>query len=232
MNIKNKKANPKISVIITCYNYGEFIDEAIQSVQNQTFKDYELIIIDDCSTDKFTKEIIKKISIKKYHTFLSSKVIQLKKNAGVAKARNLAIKKAGGKYILCLDADDKLHKACLQEMYDIIEQEQYDIVGAGHKEFGYKPVKKAHIRQYFKYKFCTDCQITISSLFKKKEAEKKQEEAKKEEQKAPETKKETAKKAEKEEIKELKKEMPKQQMPKPMAAPKQVEQHPTAPKGQ
>ncbi len=67
---------------------------------------------------------------------------------------------------------------------------------------------------------------------KKKEAEKKPKEAKKEEQKAPETKEEKAKKAEKEEIKELKKEMPKQQMPKPMAAPKVVEQHPTAPKGQ
>jgi large subunit ribosomal protein L31e len=74
----------------------------------------------------------------------------------------------------------------------------------------------------------------------KKEAEKKKEEEvkkaeeskKKETEKAPETKEEQAKKAEKEEIKELKKEMPKQQMPKPMAAPKQVEQRPTAPKAQ
>ena len=58
MNSKNKKVMPKISVIITCYNYGKFIDEAIESVQNQTFRNHELIVIDDCSTDEFTKDKI------------------------------------------------------------------------------------------------------------------------------------------------------------------------------
>jgi|TARA_B100001964_G_C14237318_1_gene603125 large subunit ribosomal protein L31e len=67
---------------------------------------------------------------------------------------------------------------------------------------------------------------------KKKEEAKKAEEAKKKEEKAPETKQEKAKEEEKKEIKELKKELPKQQVPKPVAAPKQVEQRATAPKGQ
>ena len=66
----------------------------------------------------------------------------------------------------------------------------------------------------------------------KKAEEAKKEEEKKKEEKAPETKQEKAKEVEKEELKELKKEMPKQQVPKPMAAQKQVEQRPTAPKGQ
>ena len=50
MNTKNKKSNPKISVIITCYNYGKFIEDAIISVQYQTFRDYEIILIDDVVT--------------------------------------------------------------------------------------------------------------------------------------------------------------------------------------
>lgn len=66
---------------------------------------------------------------------------------------------------------------------------------------------------------------------KKEEEKKKAEEAKKKEEKAPEAKEEQAKKAEKEELKEIKKELPKQ-TPQPLAVPKQVEQHPTAPKGQ
>tara|TARA_Y100000385_G_C12500456_1_gene386910 strand:- start:100 stop:396 length:297 start_codon:yes stop_codon:yes gene_type:complete len=53
--------NPRISIIITCYNYGKFIEDAVSSVIRQTFSDYEVIIIDDCSTDQFTIGKIKEL---------------------------------------------------------------------------------------------------------------------------------------------------------------------------
>jgi len=68
-NIPKISDIPKISVVITCYNYGKFIDEAIESVQNQTFRDYEIILIDDCSTDEFTKDKIKVLQTGIYPPF-------------------------------------------------------------------------------------------------------------------------------------------------------------------
>ncbi|SHH00330.1 glycosyltransferase [Tepidibacter thalassicus] len=87
----------KVSVIIPTYNYGEFICDAIDSVLNQTFKDFEIIVVDDGSTDN-TKDIIKKYRDKISYYY--------KTNDGPASARNLGIKKSNGKYICFLDADD------------------------------------------------------------------------------------------------------------------------------
>jgi len=148
MNIKNKNANPKISVIITCYNYGRFIDEAIESVRNQTFKDFEIIIIDDCSTDEFTKSRLKEIhdyNLPKEDNFQFTKisnVLILRKNIGVCEARNLGAKEAKGKYIIFLDADDKFRKDCLEEMYDVIERDKYDIISCLYETFGRESVKE------------------------------------------------------------------------------------------
>lgn len=159
-----KKSTPKISVIITCYNYGEFIDEAIQSVEQQSFKDYEIIIIDDCSTDEFTKARMCDIPKQYPH-----KVIALKKNVGVAKARNIAIEQARGEYIICLDSDDILVHTCLKKMYNIIKLGEYDIVGSFYKKIGADTFNVKTIDKFDKYKICIDNQIPISSLFKKKD---------------------------------------------------------------
>ncbi len=154
MDSKNKNATPKISVIITCYNYGKFIDEAIQSIADQTFKDYEIIIIDDCSTDPFTrKKLSKLLECVQGYIYRSgtnqvvieskiSKLIQLKKNVGVCEARNLGVKMAKGEYIIFLDADDKFRKDCLQEMYDVIEKDEYDIISCLYETFGRESVKE------------------------------------------------------------------------------------------
>ena len=98
--------NPLISVILPCYNSKRFIDRAILSVLHQTYKNLELIIVDDCSTDD-TKKIIK--------TFIKQdkriKFFNTKKNSELASApRNLAISKASGEFIAFLDSDDYWHK--------------------------------------------------------------------------------------------------------------------------
>lgn len=88
---------PLVSVIIPTYNRAGMLVNAVESVLEQTFRDFELIVVDDGSTDK-TGEMIKKYSGKvRYFA---------KKNGGVASARNLGLKKAGGELVAWLDDDD------------------------------------------------------------------------------------------------------------------------------
>lgn len=89
-----------VSIIMPSYNTADFIADAIKSVQQQTYTNWELLIVDDCSKDN-TDEIIK--------SFLSDNRIKYyknKKNYGAAISRNFAIKKAKGKWIAFLDSDD------------------------------------------------------------------------------------------------------------------------------
>jgi len=87
----------KISIIIPTYNYAQYICEAIESVLNQTYKDFEIIVVDDGSTDN-TKEVIK--------PYLNKIKYIYQQNSGPSSARNRGIKEAKGEYIAFLDADD------------------------------------------------------------------------------------------------------------------------------
>ena len=87
----------KISIIIPTYNYAQYICEAIESVLNQTYKDFEIIVVDDGSTDN-TKEVIK--------PYLNKIKYIYQQNSGPSAARNRGIKEAKGEYIAFLDADD------------------------------------------------------------------------------------------------------------------------------
>ena len=90
-----------VSVIMPTYNCGKFIAESVESVLHQTVQDWELQIVDDCSTDN-TQEVLKPY-LEKYpniHYYC------LPKNGGPAVARTEAMKRATGKYIAFLDSDD------------------------------------------------------------------------------------------------------------------------------
>lgn len=93
--------NISVSVILPAYNSSSFIGETIDSVLNQTFKNFELIVVDDGSTDK-TKEIIEEF-IKKDERV---KYFYQKNSGGPSKPKNFGISKAKGKYIAFLDHDD------------------------------------------------------------------------------------------------------------------------------
>jgi len=162
--MKNKKL-PKVSIVITCFNYGKFIDEAIQSVINQTFRDFEIILIDDCSLDNYTVGRVQQLKYSPLFKRGSNKVVILDHNVGIGKARNIAIEKSLGRYILCLDADDMIDKDCLAKMMLYIDK--YDIVSCGFREFGSS--SKTYIRQYSKYSMCLECLFPVTSLFKKED---------------------------------------------------------------
>ncbi len=110
-----KKRNILISVYITNYNYGKYLEQSIKSVLNQTTKDFELIIIDDGSTDN-SLEIIKKFENKPQIKFIKQK------NKGLNVSNNIALKLSKGKYIIRLDADDWLEKNALELLSNHLEK--------------------------------------------------------------------------------------------------------------
>ena len=107
---------PLITVYITNHNYEKFISKSIQSVLNQSFKKYELIIIDDGSTDNSIKVINSYCKKNKNIIFIKQK------KRGLVASNNIAISLAKGKYIMRLDADDWLKKDALISMFKTIEK--------------------------------------------------------------------------------------------------------------
>ncbi len=110
------KNTPLVSVIIPCYNQGQYIDEAVNSVLAQTFQDFEIIIVNDGSTDEFTNEKLK------YYDKPKTRVIHTE-NQGLAAARNNGIRASRGKYILPLDADDKIDHEYIEESLKIFHSD-------------------------------------------------------------------------------------------------------------
>lgn len=107
-----------VSIICLCYNHANFIEEALYSVFNQTYKNWELIIVNDASTDK-SKEVIDKIV--KENPSQNIQVIHLEKNVGNCAAFNVGFKISKGKYIIDLAADDKLEIDKLEKQVNILE---------------------------------------------------------------------------------------------------------------
>lgn len=122
----------KVSVIIPCYNHGQYVDEAVDSVLASTFKDFEIIIVNDGSTDDFTNQ--KLDNYKKPQTRVIKTV-----NQGLPAARNNGIREANGKYILPLDADDKIEKTYLEKAINYLENHsEVHFVTAWLQNFGYR----------------------------------------------------------------------------------------------
>jgi teichuronic acid biosynthesis glycosyltransferase TuaG len=112
--------NDLVSVIMPAYNSEKYIRESIESVISQDYKNWELIIVDDCSKDD-TKRIVKEYMKKDTRI----KLIPLKKNLGVANARNTAIRESRGKYIAFLDSDDLWHRCKLSKQTSFMMENKY-----------------------------------------------------------------------------------------------------------
>jgi glycosyltransferase involved in cell wall biosynthesis len=150
---------PKISVITPCYNHGKFINEMIESVSAQTFEDYEIIIVNDGSTDN-TADILNYIDNEKI------KVIHTE-NHGPAIARNTAIRYARASVIMNLDADDKIAPDLLEKAYEVFEKiSNAGIVYCDAECFGAKS-GKFEIGEYTKEAMLFDNRINSLSFFRK-----------------------------------------------------------------
>lgn len=119
--------SPYFSLVMPAYNCDNTISTTIKSIQEQTFQDFELIIVNDGSTDN-TEDLIKKhlAEDKRIHLITTE-------NNGPGSARNIGITKASGKYLYFLDADDSLPRETLQFFVEIIKDDTVDLVVSSYK---------------------------------------------------------------------------------------------------
>ena len=113
---------PKVSVIIPVYNTSKYLNQCLESIQNQTFTDFEAICINDGSTDS-SLEILKEFASKDDRFIIINK-----KNEGQGIARNLGIQQANGEYIIFIDSDDWLETEGLEKAYKKIKEDSADIL--------------------------------------------------------------------------------------------------------
>jgi glycosyltransferase involved in cell wall biosynthesis len=101
-------ASPRVSVIVTCYNLGQYLDEAVDSVLAQTFQDFEILVVDDGSTDPETVRLLDDYRRPKTRVVRSP-------NGGLPAAKNLGVARTTGAYVCTLDADDRLAPEMLRK---------------------------------------------------------------------------------------------------------------------
>lgn len=158
------------SIVIPLYNKANSISETLQSVLNQTYTDFEIIIVNDGSTDN-SLEMVRQFKDERIRIFSKS-------NGGVSSARNFGIKQAKGKYIALLDADDLWKPDFLFEMHKLITKyPNCGIYASGHihrdkKDTIYASDKEGIIENYFqrywekKYPFChSSCVVIPTAVF-------------------------------------------------------------------
>lgn len=148
-----------ISIIIPVYNAEKFLDETINTVLNQTYKKFELILVNDGSKDK-SVDVIKKYNDKRI------KLIDNKNNKGAALSRNDGIRKAKGRYICFLDADDLWNKEKLEKQINFMKEKECAFSFTGYEfanENGIPNGKKVFIPKKLNYKSALK-NTTISTI--------------------------------------------------------------------
>lgn len=161
----------KVSIIIPIYNCEEYLSECLDSVLNQTYKNIEVLMINDGTKDK--SNIICRKYAKKYNWIF----IDRKQNKGLSYTRNEGLDNATGKYVMFLDSDDILYKDAIKTLYDEIKSQQSDIVISKINSFnssgnyGYysdKYLDKEETTNIFKNKKLINCISVCAKLYDKK----------------------------------------------------------------
>lgn len=162
-----------IDIIMPVYNCEKYISYAIESIKKQTISNWKLIIIDDASTDN-TKNVIKN-SIKDMEDKVE--LIQVEKNVGVAKARNLGLEKVRSRYIAFLDADDMWKEEKLEKQIHFMKEHQYEftytlftyVKGSRTKKVRYFP-PKLNYQQALKNTFILTSTVMIDTKYIEKQS--------------------------------------------------------------
>ena len=118
---------PLVSVIVACHNYGQYLKEAVESVVHQTYKNIEIIIINDGSTDD-SDEIVRSLEYDNIRYLPQS-------NSGIVAVRNRGIDEAAGEFIIFLDADDLLDADYVEETLRVAQKNKVDIVYTDFRKF-------------------------------------------------------------------------------------------------
>lgn len=121
---------PLVSVIVPCFNYGQYVAEAVDSVLAQTFTDLEVIVVEGGSTDPDSRR--QTMALERPRT----RILSRNEPHPVGNNRNFGIANARGKYICCLDADDKLAPTYIEKALYLLEAYDYDVVSCAIQMFG------------------------------------------------------------------------------------------------
>lgn len=138
-----KENNPLVSIIMPVFNAGNFLWEALESVANQTYKDLEIICVNDGSTDE-SLAILKEFQKRDKRV----KIFSFKKNSGVSSAANLAIKKARGKFLARVDADDLIPADRIEKQVKFLLENPQVIVVGGQVELITKNGERIVIKKF------------------------------------------------------------------------------------
>lgn len=150
-----------VSIIVPVYNAEKYIEATIKTVQKQTYEDWELILVDDCSTDR-SVEVIKKYIGENEKIRLICKTI----NGGAAKARNTGIDAARGRYIAFLDADDIWYREKLEKQMAFMEKHDAAFVFTAYEfgdESGMPTGKAVHVPKTLDYKAALSRTVIFTS---------------------------------------------------------------------
>ncbi|MGB8275102.1 MAG: glycosyltransferase family 2 protein [Alphaproteobacteria bacterium] len=154
--------SPQVSVVMTAYNSALFVGEAIQSILDQTLSDFELIIIDDCSSDD-TPEIIRSYGDRRV------RVIRNEENLGISRSRNIGLDTARGRYVAAMDHDDISLPSRLARQAEFLDTHSGVVLVAT----GTLLLENGHIRDYYpvvaaphllRWRLMTRCPIIHSSI--------------------------------------------------------------------
>ncbi|MCU0360588.1 MAG: glycosyltransferase [Bacteroidia bacterium] len=150
-----------VSIIVPCYNYGQFLTECLNSVLNQSYKQWECVVVDNGSTDN-TAEVVGQFS-KKDTRFSYLRTEQ----KGVSFARNTGIRHSRGHYVLALDADDKLESAFLEKTLKAFEkQPELKLVYSNARLFGASS-GEWHLPEYNFKNLLIENSIFCTALYKR-----------------------------------------------------------------
>lgn len=152
---------PFVSVIVPCYNYGHFIRETIKSVEQCDAESYELIIVDDGSTEASTRDVLNTLKAEGYNVIFQE-------NKGVAAARNTGIAAAKGEYVLPLDSDDKINPSYLPLAVEMLEKNPEIGVVYGRAEFFGSKQGEWKLPAYETERLLIYNYIYVSAVYRKK----------------------------------------------------------------
>lgn len=162
-----EKANPRVSIVIPCYNHGEYIPETIASIEQIEDKNlYEVIIVNDGSTDQTTNDYLKNLQQENKDNY----TIIFQENQGVCFARNKAISLSRGTYILPLDADNILYPEYIYRSIDIMDNSKdisvvYSNVQLIGEETGTKIQRDFNLQSLMLDNYIDTCAVFKRSLW-------------------------------------------------------------------
>lgn len=151
--------NVKVSVIIPVYNAHEFLPKALETICAQDFTDFEIILVDDGSTDR-SLDIIKEFKERDQRIRIITE-----NNAGPAAARNKGLSRARGKYVIFLDADDFYEPTLLSSLYNMSEQAELDVAVADFDIYSTKHARFEHNVESDHFELLTEGRVISKSTY-------------------------------------------------------------------